>query len=103
MANTRDTETARAIELTDEQWRERLTPEQYEVLREHGTERPFTGEYVHNHQNGSYRCAGCGSKLLCSWRRKIPIIARDDHSSTSCSFAMIPRRCAMSPGLERSA
>jgi peptide-methionine (R)-S-oxide reductase len=52
------------IEKTDAEWREELTPEQYEVLRRKGTEAPFTGKYVNNHDDGMYRCAACEAPLF---------------------------------------
>ncbi len=52
------------VELSDEQWRERLTKPQYNVLRRQATERPFSGEYVHMKEDGTYRCAGCGAELF---------------------------------------
>jgi peptide-methionine (R)-S-oxide reductase len=52
------------VSKTDQEWREQLTPEQYEVLRRQGTERPFRGKYVHSKEEGLYRCAGCGAALF---------------------------------------
>jgi peptide-methionine (R)-S-oxide reductase len=54
------------IHKTDEEWREILTPEQYRIMREHGTERAFTGAYWDNKAEGVYRCAGCGTPLFVS-------------------------------------
>ena len=54
------------VEKTDQQWREELTPEQYEVLRKGATERAFTGRFWDAHDDGIYRCAGCGAELFSS-------------------------------------
>ena len=51
---------------SDEQWREELTPEQYEVTRRGGTERAFTGPYVNEKGEGTYKCVGCGTELFSS-------------------------------------
>jgi peptide-methionine (R)-S-oxide reductase len=54
------------VTKTDAEWRQLLTPEQYEVTRKHATERPFTGEYVHNKEAGTYNCVACGLPLFSS-------------------------------------
>jgi len=51
---------------SDEEWRQLLTPEQYRIMRRKGTERAFTGEYHNHHEDGVYRCAGCGNELFSS-------------------------------------
>lgn len=50
--------------LSDEEWRKRLTPDQYHVMREKGTEHPCSGDYYKNHRSGIYSCAGCGLPLF---------------------------------------
>jgi peptide-methionine (R)-S-oxide reductase len=52
------------LKKTEEEWRRELSPEQYHVLREKGTERAFTGEYAHTKTPGVYRCAACGQELF---------------------------------------
>jgi len=52
------------ITKTDAEWREQLTPEQYNVLRQQGTERPFTGKYWNLKDDGTYSCAACGQELF---------------------------------------
>jgi peptide-methionine (R)-S-oxide reductase len=57
------------VSKTDEQWRAQLTPEEYEVLRQAGTERAFTGEYTDNHREGVYHCRACGAELFRSTQK----------------------------------
>jgi len=60
------TKTVEKIRKTDAEWRELLTPEQFHVMRQGGTERPFTGALVNNHDDGVYHCAACEAPLFTS-------------------------------------
>jgi len=59
-------EVERKVERSEQEWRESLTPEQYRILREAGTEPAFTGEYTFNKDSGEYRCAACDALLFTS-------------------------------------
>jgi peptide-methionine (R)-S-oxide reductase len=65
-ASLREIATMEKLELTDAEWREKLTPMQYHILREAGTERAFTGEYDKFYEEGEYHCAACGTQLFYS-------------------------------------
>ena len=54
------------MDLSDEEWKKKLTPEQYEVLRGKGTEAPFSGKLLENKENGEYTCAACGTVIFTS-------------------------------------
>jgi len=95
---------------TDAQWRAELTAEQYHVLREKGTERPFTGEYDHVFEPGTYRCAGCGAELFesdakydsgCGWPAfSAPAAAEavDEEEDTSHGMVRTEVMCAACGG-----
>lgn len=84
---------------TDEEWRQELTPEQYRVARQKGTERPFTGEYHDSHEKGTYKCAACGNELFrseekfdsgCGWPSFTAPTAEDNvHTEIDTSHGMM--------------
>ena len=64
MAETVGTATGQKVRKTEAEWRELLTPEQFHVMRQKGTERPFTGALVDNHDDGIYHCGACNAPLF---------------------------------------
>jgi peptide-methionine (R)-S-oxide reductase len=98
------------LNLTEDQWRERLGPEKYHILREAGTERAFTGEYEQNKAEGMYRCAGCGAPLFASdtkynsgsgwpsYTAPVADAAVDEHRDVSHGMVRTEVRCAKCEG-----
>jgi len=98
------------LNLTDAEWRERLTPEQYQILRQAGTERAFTGKYDKNYAPGEYTCAGCGAPLFtndskfnsgCGWPSfSAPAAAEavEEFRDTSHGMVRTEVRCAKCEG-----
>jgi len=98
------------LNLTDAEWRERLEPEQYQILRKAGTERPFTGRYEKNKATGIYMCAGCGAPLFSSdtkydsgsgwpsYTAPLDDDAVEEHRDTAHGMVRTEVRCAKCDG-----
>jgi len=101
---------SKKIIKTDAEWRDNLTPEQYQVLRLKGTEPPFSGKYCDEKSSGNYVCAGCGEALFASdtkfgsrsgwpsfWR-PIEVDKIDEHADTSHGMRRVEVQCACCDG-----
>ncbi len=66
MAQKEESKSTATVVKTEAEWRKQLTPTQYHVTREKGTERPYTGEYWNSKEKGTYKCIGCGEELFSS-------------------------------------
>ena len=101
---------SKKIIKTDAEWRDNLTPEQYQVLRLKGTEPPFSGKYCDEKSSGNYVCAGCGEALFASdtkfgsrsgwpsfWR-PIAVDKIDEHADTSHGMRRVEVQCARCDG-----
>ena len=110
MSQIPETTTSAKVERTDAEWRALLTPEQYHVLREKGTERAYTGALTQNHETGEYMCAGCGAVLFgseakfdsgCGWPSfTIPADSKaiNEHEDTSWGMRRVEVTCARCGG-----
>ena len=93
------------IPKTEDEWRGVLTPNQFHILRQKGTERAFTGEYWNNHESGVYQCAGCGQTLFdstakfdsgCGWPSFYEALDPDkveEHTDTSHGMRRVEVTC----------
>jgi peptide-methionine (R)-S-oxide reductase len=86
------------MQLSDDEWKRKLTPEQFHVLREKGTEAPFTGKLLYNDKNGSYVCAACGAQLFdshtkfeshCGWPSFYDALPDSVHLNRDTSHGMV--------------
>ena len=93
------------MNLTEEEWRQKLTPEQYKVLRQKGTEAPFSGELLRNDASGEYRCAACGNLIFKSdtkYESDIPSLAGWPSFSDPMNLEHVELREDSSHGMNRT-